>query len=137
VTKVADRLGDAPSNRQAFLCRHCVQAPRIITEFTRPTSGESGSSGPSSYLEGFNPVNSLGSMPMSHSYLLVPSPSMRYLSPATLQLPTCLTSEYPPLAHLLHSNSISNGVCCLQIRPTCKTGPCTDHQGGEALGPFS
>ncbi|CAN6208649.1 unnamed protein product [Urochloa humidicola] len=68
-------------------------------------SGEAnqGSSGPSSYLEGFTPIKSLGSMPASHSYLLVPSPSMRYLSPATLQLPTCLTSESPPLAHLLHS----------------------------------
>ncbi|XP_066383440.1 mediator of RNA polymerase II transcription subunit 13-like isoform X1 [Miscanthus floridulus] len=72
---------------------------------TRHASGEGnqGSSGPSSYLEGFTPVKSIGSMPASHSYLLVPSPSMRYLSPATLQLPTCLTSESPPLAHLLHS----------------------------------
>ncbi|KAL6647791.1 hypothetical protein ACP70R_015228 [Stipagrostis hirtigluma subsp. patula] len=72
---------------------------------TRPTSGEGnqGSSGPLSYLEGFTPVKSIGSMPASHAYLLVPSPSMRYLSPATLQLPTCLTSESPPLAHLLHS----------------------------------
>ncbi|EEC79315.1 hypothetical protein OsI_20152 [Oryza sativa Indica Group] len=70
---------------------------------TRPTPGEGNqtSSGPSSYLEGFTPVKSIGSM--SASYLLVPSPSMRYLSPATLQLPTCLTSESPPLAHLLHS----------------------------------
>ncbi|XP_006655580.1 mediator of RNA polymerase II transcription subunit 13 [Oryza brachyantha] len=69
----------------------------------RPTPGEGNqsSSGPSSYLEGFTPVKSIGSM--SASYLLVPSPSMRYLSPATLQLPTCLTSESPPLAHLLHS----------------------------------
>jgi mediator of RNA polymerase II transcription subunit 13 len=48
-------------------------------------------------------VKSVGPMLASHSYLLVPSPSMRYLSPATLQLPTCLTSESPPLAHLLHS----------------------------------
>lgn len=63
--------------------------------------GNQTSSGPSSYLEGFTPVKSIGSM--SASYLLVPSPSMRYLSPATLQLPTCLTSESPPLAHLLHS----------------------------------
>uniref|UniRef100_A0A453MK26 Mediator of RNA polymerase II transcription subunit 13 n=1 Tax=Aegilops tauschii subsp. strangulata TaxID=200361 RepID=A0A453MK26_AEGTS len=71
---------------------------------TRPTSGEgnqSSSTGASSYLDGFAPVKSIGSM--SASYLLVPSPSMRYLSPATLQLPTCLTSESPPLAHLLHS----------------------------------
>ncbi|KAG8086379.1 hypothetical protein GUJ93_ZPchr0010g8621 [Zizania palustris] len=70
---------------------------------TRPTpaEGNQSSSGPSSYLEGFTPVKSIGSM--SASYLLVPSPSMRFLSPATLQLPTCLTSESPPLAHLLHS----------------------------------
>ncbi|XP_037444717.1 mediator of RNA polymerase II transcription subunit 13-like isoform X1 [Triticum dicoccoides] len=71
---------------------------------TRPTSGEgnqSSGTGSSSYLDGFAPVKSIGSM--SASYLLVPSPSMRYLSPATLQLPTCLTSESPPLAHLLHS----------------------------------
>ncbi|AQL02787.1 polymerase II transcription-mediator3 [Zea mays] len=73
---------------------------------SRPASageGSQGSSGPWSYLEGFTPVKSIGSMSASHSYLLVPSPSMRYLSPATLQLPTCLTSESPPLAHLLHS----------------------------------
>ena len=63
--------------------------------------GNPSSNGSSSYLEGFTPVKSIGSM--SASYLLVPSPSMRYLSPATLQLPTCLTSESPPLAHLLHS----------------------------------
>ena len=62
---------------------------------------QSSSTGASSYLDGFAPVKSIGSM--SASYLLVPSPSMRYLSPATLQLPTCLTSESPPLAHLLHS----------------------------------
>uniref|UniRef100_A0A453D4H8 Mediator of RNA polymerase II transcription subunit 13 n=1 Tax=Aegilops tauschii subsp. strangulata TaxID=200361 RepID=A0A453D4H8_AEGTS len=70
---------------------------------TRPTSGEGNqsSTGSSSYLDGFAPVKSIGSM--SASYLLVPSPSMRYLSPATLQLPMCLTSESPPLAHLLHS----------------------------------
>lgn len=28
---------------------------------------------------------------------------MRFLPPTPLQLPTCLTSESPPLAHLLHS----------------------------------
>ena len=72
-----------------------------MTSFTG--EGNQGGSGTSSYLEGFTPVKSIGSMPASHSYLLVPSPSMRYLSPATLQLPTCLTSESPPLAHLLHS----------------------------------
>lgn len=69
----------------------------------RPATGDGiqSSNQPSSYLEGFSPVKSIGSM--SASYLLVPSPSMRYLSPTTLQLPTCLTSESPPLAHLLHS----------------------------------
>ncbi|VAH52681.1 unnamed protein product [Triticum turgidum subsp. durum] len=66
-----------------------------------PSEGNQSSTGSSSYLDGFTPVKSIGSM--SASYLLVPSPSMRYLSPATLQLPTCLTSESPPLAHLLHS----------------------------------
>jgi mediator of RNA polymerase II transcription subunit 13 len=71
-------------------------ALQIVASFT----GEGGNTGPSSYLEGFTTVKSV---PGSHSYLLVPSPSMRYLSPATLQLPTCLTSESPPLAHLLHS----------------------------------
>lgn len=58
-------------------------------------------SGHSSYLEGFSPVKSLASTP--GSYLLIPSPSMRFLPPSPLQLPTCLTSESPPLAHLLHS----------------------------------
>ena len=59
------------------------------------------SSSLSGYLEGFTPVKSLGSM--QESYLLIPSPSLRYLPPTPLQLPTCLTSESPPLAHLLHS----------------------------------
>ncbi|XP_020581529.1 mediator of RNA polymerase II transcription subunit 13 [Phalaenopsis equestris] len=58
-------------------------------------------SGLSTYLEGFSPVKSLGSTPAS--YLLIPSPSMRFLPPSPFQLPTCLTSESPPLAHLLHS----------------------------------
>ncbi|KAK9274364.1 hypothetical protein L1049_019178 [Liquidambar formosana] len=57
--------------------------------------------GPSGYLEGFTPVKSLGST--SASYILIPSPSMRFLPPTPLQLPTCLTAESPPLAHLLHS----------------------------------
>lgn len=57
--------------------------------------------GQSSYLEGFTPVKSLGST--SASYILIPSPSMRFLPPTPLQLPTCLKSESPPLAHLLHS----------------------------------
>ncbi|XP_068635779.1 mediator of RNA polymerase II transcription subunit 13 isoform X2 [Aristolochia californica] len=53
------------------------------------------------YLEGFSPVKSLGATPAS--YILIPSPSMRFLPPVPLQLPTCLTAESPPLAHLLHS----------------------------------
>ncbi|XP_052190235.1 mediator of RNA polymerase II transcription subunit 13 [Diospyros lotus] len=53
------------------------------------------------YLEGFTPVRSLGTA--SASYILIPSPSMRFLPPSPLQLPTCLTAESPPLAHLLHS----------------------------------
>lgn len=60
-----------------------------------------------SYLEGFSPVKSLGSVPASASYLLIPSPSLRYLSPTPLQLPTCLTSDSPPLAHLLHSKGMA------------------------------
>ncbi|KAF8035386.1 hypothetical protein BT93_C1420 [Corymbia citriodora subsp. variegata] len=67
-----------------------------------PGGAQSGSTmGPSSYLEGFTPVKSLGST--SASFLLIPSPSMRFLPPTPLQLPTCLTAESPPLAHLLHS----------------------------------
>ena len=57
--------------------------------------------GPSGYHEGFSPVKSLGAT--SASYILIPSPSMRFLPPSPLQLPTCLTAESPPLAHLLHS----------------------------------
>jgi mediator of RNA polymerase II transcription subunit 13 len=64
------------------------------------TQGGSGM-GPSGYLEGVSPVKSLGST--SASYILIPSPSMRFLPPSPLQLPTCLTAESPPLAHLLHS----------------------------------
>lgn len=46
-------------------------------------------------------MKSVGSMPAS--YMLIPSPNMRCLPPTPFQLPTCLTSESPPLAHLLHS----------------------------------
>ncbi|KAG9454603.1 hypothetical protein H6P81_007507 [Aristolochia fimbriata] len=55
----------------------------------------------SNYFEGFSPVKSLGATPAS--YIFIPSPSMRFLPPVPLQLPTCLTAESPPLAHLLHS----------------------------------
>ncbi|KAJ0242394.1 Mediator of RNA polymerase II transcription subunit 13 [Hirschfeldia incana] len=53
------------------------------------------------YIEGFTPVKSLGSTALS--YMMIPSPNMRFLHPSPLQLPTCLTAESPPLAHLLHS----------------------------------
>ncbi|VFQ93381.1 unnamed protein product [Cuscuta campestris] len=59
------------------------------------------SSGPPSYLEGYTPVKSLSSTPAS--YLFIPAPNMRSLAPTNFQLPTCLTAESPPLAHLLHS----------------------------------
>ncbi|KAJ4755679.1 Mediator of RNA polymerase II transcription subunit 13 [Rhynchospora pubera] len=65
------------------------------------------SGGPASYLEGFSPVKSLSSVSASASYLLIPSPSLRYLSTTPLQLPTCLTSDSPPLAHLLHSKGMA------------------------------
>ncbi|KAK2641530.1 hypothetical protein Ddye_023293 [Dipteronia dyeriana] len=67
-----------------------------------PGGSQGGSGvGLSGYLEGFTPVKSLGST--SASYILIPSPSMRFIPPTPLQLPTCLTAESPPLAHLLHS----------------------------------
>ncbi|EYU28561.1 hypothetical protein MIMGU_mgv1a0211441mg, partial [Erythranthe guttata] len=65
------------------------------------TSQGSATSGQSVYLEGYTPVKSLGST--SASYILIPSPRMRFLPPSILQLPTCLTADSPPLAHLLHS----------------------------------
>lgn len=76
---------------------------KLVSNFEPCAGGTQSSLGMSSsgYLEGFTPVKSLGSM--SASYILVPSPSMRYLPPTPLQLPTCLTAESPPLAHLLHS----------------------------------
>lgn len=40
-------------------------------------------------------------------YVFMPSPSMRFLPPTPLQLPTCLTAESPPLAHLLHSKGVA------------------------------
>ncbi|XP_040994670.1 mediator of RNA polymerase II transcription subunit 13-like isoform X3 [Juglans microcarpa x Juglans regia] len=60
-----------------------------------------GGMGPSGYHEGFKPVQSLGST--FASYILIPSPSMHFLPATPLQLPACLTTESPPLAHLLHS----------------------------------
>ncbi|CAA6663353.1 unnamed protein product [Spirodela intermedia] len=67
-----------------------------------PTIASSSHSG---YLEGFSPVKSLGSIPAA--YIFVPSMSLHYLPTTPLQLPTSLTSESPPLAHLLHSKGPS------------------------------
>ncbi|XP_073128945.1 mediator of RNA polymerase II transcription subunit 13 isoform X4 [Henckelia pumila] len=76
----------------------------------------------SGYLEGYTPVKSLGST--SASYVLIPSPSMRFLPPAVLQLPTCLTAESPPLAHLLHSKGsaipLSTGFVVSQAVPSVR-----------------
>ncbi|GKF34978.1 hypothetical protein Tco_0108178 [Tanacetum coccineum] len=78
--------------------------------------------GQSCYVEGFTPVKSLGSA--SASYIFVPSPSMRFLPPNPLQLPTCLTSESPPLAHLLHSKGsaipISTGFVVSKAVPSMR-----------------
>lgn len=74
------------------------------------------------YLEGFTPVKSLGST--SSSYMLIPSPSMHFLPPTPLQLPTCLTAESPPLAHLLHSKgsaiSLSTGFMVSKAVPSMR-----------------
>ncbi|CAH8306210.1 unnamed protein product [Eruca vesicaria subsp. sativa] len=74
----------------------------LPAELVSPGGGQS-STGMSSanYNEGFTPVKSLGST--AFSYMMIPSPNMRFLHPSPLQLPTCLTAESPPLAHLLHS----------------------------------
>lgn len=75
----------------------------LQADTSSPGGGAQAASGTGSlgYMEGFNPVKSLGST--STSYILIPSPSMHFLPPTPLQLPTCLTSDSPPLAHLLHS----------------------------------
>ncbi|OVA06369.1 Mediator complex [Macleaya cordata] len=87
------------------------------------TQGGSGTGPSNGYLEGFNPVKSIGST--SSSYVLIPSPSMRYLPPTPLQLPTCLTSESPPLAHLLHSKGssipLSTGFVVSKAVPSIRT----------------
>ncbi|XP_057250573.1 mediator of RNA polymerase II transcription subunit 13 isoform X4 [Beta vulgaris subsp. vulgaris] len=86
------------------------------------SSQSSGIVGSLSYLEGFTPVRSLGST--SASYILIPSPSMRFLTPFPLQLPTCLTSESPPLAHLLQSKGyaipLSTGFVVSKAVPSLK-----------------
>ncbi|KAK4266691.1 hypothetical protein QN277_027573 [Acacia crassicarpa] len=74
------------------------------------------------YIEGFTPVKSLGST--SSAYILIPSPSLRFLPPTALQLPTCLTAESPPLAHLLHSKGsalpLSTGFVVSKAVPTMR-----------------
>ncbi|GAB2276919.1 hypothetical protein Dimus_011628 [Dionaea muscipula] len=111
-----------------------------------------GGGGSLSYLEGYSPVRTLASA--SSSYILIPSPSMRFLSPSPpLQLPTCLTAESPPLAHLLHSRGsaipLSTGFVISKAVPSLKkdAGPnnmteewpsvlsvsLIDYYGGEKL----
>ncbi|XP_021867219.1 mediator of RNA polymerase II transcription subunit 13 isoform X2 [Spinacia oleracea] len=86
------------------------------------SSQGNGITGSLNYLEGFTPVRSLGSTPAS--YILIPSPSMHFLTPSPLQLPTCLTSESPPLAHLLHSKGyaipLSTGFVVSKAVPSLK-----------------
>ncbi|XP_031737595.1 mediator of RNA polymerase II transcription subunit 13 isoform X2 [Cucumis sativus] len=78
--------------------------------------------GSSMYIEGFTPVKSLGST--SSSYILIPSPSLRFLPSNPLQLPTCLTAESPPLAHLLHSKGsavpLSTGFAISRAVPSMR-----------------
>lgn len=62
--------------------------------------------GLSNYMEGLNSVKSLASTTVSNLY--VPSHGLRFIPPVPLQLPTCLTSESPPLAHLLHSKGFAS-----------------------------
>ncbi|URE18793.1 Mediator complex subunit 13 C-terminal [Musa troglodytarum] len=80
---------------------HPAEAPLSLEAYCKGGTQSSSSSSVTSYVEGFSPLKSLGSM--QASYLLIPSPNMRCLPPLPLHLPTCLTSESPPLAHLLHS----------------------------------
>ncbi|KAJ6837568.1 mediator of RNA polymerase II transcription subunit 13 [Iris pallida] len=88
-------------------------------------NSNSSNAGFSAYFEGFSPVKSLGSM--SASYILIPSPNMRSLSKAPMQLPTCLTSESPPLAHLLHSKGsaipLSTGYVVSKAVPSMRKDP--------------
>ncbi|CAN1215765.1 Mediator of RNA polymerase II transcription subunit 13 [Linum perenne] len=76
-------------------------------ESTSPggTQGVNNNQPGSGYVEGFTPVKPPSST--SASYLLIPSSSMRFLPSNPLQLPTCLTAESPPLAHLLHSKGFA------------------------------
>ncbi|XP_042959742.1 mediator of RNA polymerase II transcription subunit 13-like isoform X2 [Carya illinoinensis] len=73
--------------------------------------------GPSGYS-----VQSLGST--FASYILIPSPSMHSLPATPLQLPACLTTESPPLAHLLHSKGpaipLSTGFVASKAVPSMR-----------------
>lgn len=81
----------------------------MVTHVFAGSSQGNNFTGQPSYVEGYSPVRSLGST--SASYVLIPSPSVRFLPPAPLQLPTCLTAESPPLAHLLHSKGSAIPLC--------------------------
>ncbi|XP_009596814.1 mediator of RNA polymerase II transcription subunit 13-like isoform X1 [Nicotiana tomentosiformis] len=91
----------------------------IVSHGTSQSSGVLSQPG---YLEGYTPVKSLGST--SNSYILIPSPNMRFLPPVGLQLHTCLTAESPPLAHLLHSKGcaipLSTGFVVSKAVPTMR-----------------
>ncbi|CAN4089815.1 unnamed protein product [Withania somnifera] len=101
---------------------HSLQLMFQADSTSHGTSHSSGIMSQPGYLEGYTPVKSLGST--STSYILIPSPSMRFLPPVTLQLPTCLTAESPPLAHLLHSKGsaipLSTGFVVSKAVPTMR-----------------
>ncbi|XP_057538782.1 mediator of RNA polymerase II transcription subunit 13 [Amaranthus tricolor] len=100
---------------------HSLQPVSQADAYTGNNQGNT-TVGSLNYLEGFTPVRSLGST--TASYILIPSPSMRFLTPSPLQLPTCLTSESPPLAHLLHSKGyaipLSTGFVVSRAVPSLK-----------------
>lgn len=58
--------------------------------------------------------------------MFIPTPSVCYLPPSPTQLPTCLTSESPPLAHLLHSKGsaipLSTGYIVSKAVPSARKG---------------
>ncbi|KAJ8562552.1 hypothetical protein K7X08_031004 [Anisodus acutangulus] len=109
----------------SFVSLSIDQSLQLMFQANSTSHGTSQSSGILSqpgYLEGYTPVKSLGST--STSYILIPSPSMRFLPPVSLQLPTCLTAESPPLAHLLHSKGcaipLSTGFVVSKAVPTMR-----------------
>ncbi|CAA0807588.1 Mediator of RNA polymerase II transcription subunit 13 [Striga hermonthica] len=89
----------------------------------------------SSYLEGYTPVKSLGSTPSS--YILIPSPTTRFLPPSSLQLPTGLTAGSPPLAHLLHSRGsaspLSTGFAVSRAVPSARRAHTTRDEWPSVL----